>query len=862
MKNVTRRKFIKNSAAVAAGSVVAAELGPKLFAADAGDPDFLSSWEKTFDRVWIGPEYWANPMQDWRVASGKLECVKAASDRNVHLLTRQLSERPGDFQTSVRIGRVGGSVIGQGKGSIGFRIGVMGPLKDYRNSLVFGRGLDAGLTAGGGLFVGNVDDAEAGGVDLNVDSIELRLKVELGAPTYSVTLSAHDVEGATKLGEITRRGIRADRLIGNLALACNFSSARQRSRGAARRRRNADEASVGQFWFSNWRMSGSKLDARDDQAFGPILFSQYTLSGGVMKMTAQMPPLGEQDSQAVQLQVGTARSGAWFTIAQSQIHPEARTATFRIENWNDKADVAYRLAYAMTSSDNNVGHHYWTGAVRRDPVDQPVLTVADVSCNFHAAFPNAPYVKNMGSMNPDFLAFVGDQFYESSGGYGVTRAPLDAAVIDYLRKWYMHGWTWRELTRDRPSISIPDDHDVYQGNIWGESGAPRKGTQEMGGYDMPARWVNVVHRTQTAHHPDPYDPAPIKQNIIVYYGSLTYGRVSFAILADRMFKSGPEGNVPPTGGRGDHVMDPKFDPKTADVPGVELLGNRQMNFIREWVSDWRGSDMKAVLSQTIFTAMATTHGGNRQRLVADYDTNAWPQSRRNEALKLIRKAFAAHLAGDQHLPAVVRYGIDDHGDGPVAFAGPAVNVGYPRWWEPEKPGENRVPGAPEITGDFTDHFGHPLTVLAVANGAVKPSGSVMEVMQQKASGLGLVRFDKVRRKITFECWPFLADPKKADTQFPGWPVTINVADNYGRKVAAWLPKLSVTGVENPVIEVIREDDGELIHIQRIVGGEYQPGVFDVGSFTVRISEPESGKTKELNGLRALARNEETIEIEV
>ncbi len=110
----------------------------------------------------------------------------------------------------------------------------------------------------------------------------------------------------------------------------------------------------------------------------------------------------------------------------------------------------------------------------------------------------------------------------------------------------MHGWTWRELMRDRPSISIPDDHDVYQGNIWGEGGAPRHGTQETGGYDMPPPWVNVVHRTQTSHHPDPYDPTPIKQGIDVYYGPLTYGRMSFAMLADRSSRPAPKGVVPPT----------------------------------------------------------------------------------------------------------------------------------------------------------------------------------------------------------------------------------------------------------------------------------------------------------------------------
>ena len=133
---------------------------------------------------------------------------------------------------------------------------------------------------------------------------------------------------------------------------------------------------------------------------------------------------------------------------------------------------------------------------------------------------------------------------------------------------------------------------------------------------------------------------------------MTYGRISFAVIADRQFKSGPEGKVPATGSRGDHVLDPNFDPKTADRPGLELLGERQMRFLREWAADWRGAEMKAVISQTVFTAMATTHGGNREVLRADYDANGWPQTPRNDALREIRKAFAVHIAGDQHLPAV------------------------------------------------------------------------------------------------------------------------------------------------------------------------------------------------------------------
>lgn len=316
------------------------------------------------------------------------------------------------------------------------------------------------------------------------------------------------------------------------------------------------------------------------------MFSQYTLSGGLLKLTAQMPPLGVGDSRFVRLEL--KRDGKWTKIAEAPIHTVARTATFRVEKWDDTRDAAYRLAYTLKQADGASSEHYWTGTIRRDPVDQPVLTVADVSCNTHEAFPNVRYTESMAKLNPDLLAFVGDQFYESSGGYGVQRGPLEPSILDYLRKWYLHGWTWRELTKDRPSISIPDDHDVYQGNNWGEGGAAQTTTQEAGGYNMPGAWVNVVHQTQTSHHPEPWDATPCKQGISVYSGPLVYGRVSFAILADRQFKSGPEGKVPPTGSRGDHVVDPNWDPKTADVPGLQLLGPGQMKHLAEWVRDWRG----------------------------------------------------------------------------------------------------------------------------------------------------------------------------------------------------------------------------------------------------------------------------------
>ena len=49
---------------------------------------------------------------------------------------------------------------------------------------------------------------------------------------------------------------------------------------------------------------------------------------------------------------------------------------------------------------------------------------------------------------------------------------------------------------------IIDDHDVFQGNLWGAGGRKARRVNE-GGYVMPADWVRMVERTQTSHLPDP-----------------------------------------------------------------------------------------------------------------------------------------------------------------------------------------------------------------------------------------------------------------------------------------------------------------------------------------------------------------------
>ena len=92
-----------------------------------------------------------------------------------------------------------------------------------------------------------------------------------------------------------------------------------------------------------------------------------------------------------------------------------------------------------------------------------------------------------------------------------------------------------------------------------------------------------------------------------------------------------------------------------------------------------------------------------------------------------------------------------------------------------------------------------------------------------------------------------AKPQAGD-QFPGWPLTIDMADNYGRNATAYLPELRISGMKNPVVQVIRESSGEVLYTRRIFSNTYQPRTFSKsGLHTVKVGEP-GGKMKTFKGL--------------
>jgi phosphodiesterase/alkaline phosphatase D-like protein len=551
-----------------------------------------------------------------------------------------------------------------------------------------------------------------------------------------------------------------------------------------------------------------------------------------LKLTAQLYPLKKGEGRKVRLEI--RQDGRWKQIGTAQVIEKGWTALFRVENWDSTKDAKYRIAHGKDA--------YYTGIIRKDPIDKDIIVVAAFTGNSiypkHGGdIPKNDIVANLKKLKPDLLFFSGDQVYDHNRHYAY---------------WLKFGRDFGDVIRNTPTVTIPDDHDVGQGNLWGAGGRlshTRAGHD--GGYAAPVEYIKEVERAQTSHLPDPYDPTPIERGIGVYYTSLTVGGISFAIIEDRKFKSGPQGLVPRQGPRPDHILDPNYDPKSVDVPGAILLGERQLKFLRDWASDWRSVDMKAVLSQTIFCGGAHIHGRTGNRLHADLDSNGWPQTGRKKALTEIRKAFAIHIAGDQHLASIFRHGIDDWNDACYSFCVPSIANLYLRWWRPLEPGKNREPGAPEYTGEFLDGLGNKLTCLAVANPSPEPNGR--HKLTTRAAGFGVVKFNKKTREITLECWPRNVDIMDSNVkQYPGWPRIIRQQDNYGRKAVAYLPTIEVVGMNNPVVQVMDESNDEIIYTLRINGNSYRPKVFKKGKYTVKVGQQGTEKMKILTGIRSLA----------
>lgn len=844
---------------------------PFLLTACSGpDTSFVADFTHSPDRVWIGPEYYANRMLDWELREGRLQAVEgrqAKPMRTVHLLTRWLADEEGGLILTVRTGAISEPDHATDSTWTGFLIGAGGSETDYRISALVhhwpapGGGLFAGVDGTGRLIVRDnenpdanrapradftpsdwplIEPASGEGSLESIREFGLRAMAAPGEAGYDLVLETFIPATDEVISHAVYPGLDAKYFTGNVALVSHGSP-------------SADGSA---WWFDDWTVEGSKVRADDERAFGPVLGVQYTLSEGTLKMTAQMGPLGADDSQVAELQVQDGQT--WTTVSKGTLDPNGYTIGFRVDDWTREGDTPFRVAYSLWEGAEPVTHHY-EGTIHAS-VEGEEFVMAALNCHHisggdgswthnHFWWPHQETADRVAFHDPDMLFFAGDQIYEG-GLAGIVREPEDTAILDYLYHWNRFLWAFGDLTRHRPTITIPDDHDVYHGNVWGAGGkaatGPHSPASDNGGYIQSAGFVNAVHRTQTSHLPDPYDPTPVQQDISVYYTNVEFGGVSFAVIADRQWKSAPRDLMPEAEIWNGWPRNPRWNAaRDGDHPEAVLLGDRQHVFLDEWARDW-GSEtwMKVFLSQTLFANVATIPEDHFDgsgipglpipppgeivtgyKKAMDHDSNGWPQTGRNRVVDVMRKARAFHVAGDQHLGSTVRYGKDTFQDAGYGFVVPSIANIWPRRWFPPEVSPTRDPSKSWYTGDHLDGFGNHMTVLAVANPV--NSGIEPTALYDRTPGYGIVRMNRTTRQVVLEAWPRWVDPSAPDARpYEDWPVTFHQEDGDGRRPSDHLASLQFEVGDAPVVEVTDLDSGEHVYSIRPGTGMYRIPIYD------------------------------------
>ena len=490
-----------------------------------------------------------------------------------------------------------------------------------------------------------------------------------------------------------------------------------------------------------------------------LLWSQYGVAAGTLKLAAHTDadPLNPVDASA---ELWLKNEERWEKVTQSTVDSLTAMAVFRVDDWDDQQSVPYQV---------RIGDSVIEGIVRANPKNADQLRLMVVACVNDKWFPYKQAIDQMIIQDPDLVFFAGDQIYESNAGGEILLANEESevpeAMANYLAKWRRFGLTFRDLLKDRPSIMITDDHDVYASDLWGDGGRRMNGVRTTGGYPMHPLWVNAVEQTQTWHLPDPAARGPWGDGINAYFTSLDYGGVSFAVLEDRKFKSPPSEVVTkaiddPLSKRPNRtpevIMDPAFDVRLLDRNDLQLLGETQEAFVRDWALQVaRDRKLAAVLSQSPFVNI-----GNYDVRYGDMDANGWPQSARNRAITAIAPSKAIMLSGDIHFGTLHQHGVKNWGDGPWAYSVPAFASKQNRSWGPAVPAQGReIPGIAG-SGNHHDRFGNKLTVAATAPGA---------------NGYGIVVFNKRDMTITCELHSMDAERVPDGKIFRGWPHRIDVS---------------------------------------------------------------------------------------
>jgi alkaline phosphatase D len=211
---------------------------------------FKSKWHLLPDKGWTDEALCVQGLQDWCIKDGALNCVTHGADRTVHVLTHQLSADNSSFRANLIFRFLNQPDPEADKENFaGFRLGVTGRFEDDQSVLKIGKGIDAGITRNGYLFIGTtISDKK---VDEKKVTEKIRLRLSLTPQSTGgnfAKLKALDKSGNT-LATLSSAAYDAAAWGGDITLVSNCKANKE----------NTDQPTIA---INKFEIEGEKITLR------------------------------------------------------------------------------------------------------------------------------------------------------------------------------------------------------------------------------------------------------------------------------------------------------------------------------------------------------------------------------------------------------------------------------------------------------------------------------------------------------------------------------------------------------------------------------------------------------------------------
>ena len=747
-------------------------------------------WDLINNQPWLGYNFWCNSFLDWRVQNHKATAYPFFKERRTaHITSHSIVKSEGELKVSSTI-QLFEKVKDDTAAIYGFLIGAGDTTYNSQtNNFVFKT-----LSPGNCHLFGIKPDGRIQLIDYRKDSLlfEKQLDSNQIAQLFSigVDIELEYLTDSATYFKVFDKIIELPKTykipLGSIALF--YDSKTLFTANAT---------------FDKVKIHGLKtiFKREKESTVDEVLSTFYTNTEDSLFLTAQLMPFVPNKIENIDLTIidgdhETKYKGV-FDSSCYQIH-------YRIGLPKNFKSVYYSVSSAGVKNDfANVNSNF--GTIKAKPKNKNPKLMA-LNCNgftfFHSGgvdyenlfYPYRQIKKGYKQQKPDVLAFLGDQIYESRPEMAIYKEPF--CRLDYLYKWSIWCYAFRDLTQHQPTIIMTDDHDVFQGNIWGNGGVPAKTSsidkipsyygknnfdtwqQDNGGYFMDKDFVNMVTRSQTSHLPYPKQKR-LDNGVINYYTDYKYGNLNFAILEDKKFKSPPSQNKFKV--YNGFAIEKNITAKDYHNDDFKLLGKKQLEFLKDWSgTSKKQKEFKIILTQSAYASLTTVQDNytslkNRpakkdsipQKVSPDMDTNGWPKIGRDRALEALQDSSILFISGDQHMGAVIDV-FDSINTNYTFYSVPAIANTWPRMWWPNDDGSNyNYP-----LGKYTDAFGNKINVRAVAN--PNPNAPNPNYINRKSPGFGIIEFIKKGHKANIHAYPLYFNTSSTLQEFKGWPVEIKL----------------------------------------------------------------------------------------